>query len=503
MASPAASTSKQRDEYCCVPFCNGNARTNKELSFHHIPSEKKMLTRKQWIVAIRRDEGEFFKIGGNTVVCSKHFKKEDYRWTPNRKCLKPEAVPSVFDWKLNESSRKAPTSRQSLFKKMKVDDREDEDEMVVEDSVCEVHNSQSVDHENDMSCDSNIHADCLEKIEKLEHVVQQKDSELKDKTYELASLNQKLQMERFGVTRFSYDHEMIEFYTGFPTFDLFLIFYSAIKPTATRMKTVYYKSSEEPSNRGRPKSMDPIDELFMFLCRLRCGFLTEDLSVRFNIHASTVSRKIITWTNYLYFILGGINIWPSRGKIMEHMPQDFKLLYPSTRVIIDCTEIFTERPSSLALASKTFSSYKSHNTWKGLVGISPHGAITFISALYSGCMSDIEITKHSGLIDLLEPGDQIMADKGFILNKLLKDTGVSIATPHFLCSDGQFTPSQIEDNQKIASLRIHVERHIKRAKEYRLLQYTVPLSLAGSVNQLWTVANLLTLFRRPLIKQKN
>ncbi|CAG2223584.1 unnamed protein product [Mytilus edulis] len=432
MASPASSTSKQRDEYCCVPFCNGNARTNKELSFHHIPSEKKMLTRKQWIVAIRRDEGEFFKIGGNTVVCSKHFKKEDYRWTPNRKCLKPEAVPSVFDWKLNESSRKAPTSRQSLFKKMKVDDREDEDEMVVEESVCEVHNSQSVEHENDMSCDSNIHAGCLEKIEKLEHVVQQKDSELKDKTYELASLNQKLQMER-----------------------------------------------------------------------LRCGFLTEDLSVRFNIHASTVSRKIITWTNYLYFILGGINIWPSRSKIMEHMPQDFKLLYPNTRVIIDCTEIFTERPSSLALASKTFSSYKSHNTWKGLVGISPHGAITFISALYSGCMSDIEITKHSGLIDLLEPGDQIMADKGFILNKLLKDTGVSIATPHFLCSDGQFTPSQIEDNQKIASLRIHVERHIKRAKEYRLLQYTVPLSLAGSVNQLWTVANLLTLFRRPLIKQKN
>ncbi|VDI67622.1 Hypothetical predicted protein [Mytilus galloprovincialis] len=114
MASPASSTSKQRDEYCCVPFCIGNARTNKELSFHHIPSEKKMRTRKQWIVAIRRDEGEFFKIGGNTVVCSKHFKKEDYRWTPNRKCLKPEAVPSLFDWKLNESSRKAPTSRQSL-----------------------------------------------------------------------------------------------------------------------------------------------------------------------------------------------------------------------------------------------------------------------------------------------------------------------------------------------------------------------------------------------------
>jgi DNA-binding Xre family transcriptional regulator len=54
-------------------------------------------------------------------------------------------------------------------------------------------------------------------------------------------------------------------------------------------------------------------------------------------------------------------------------------------------------------------------------------------------MSDIEITKNSGLIELLEPGDQIMADKRFALNKLLEGTGITIATPHFLCSDGQFT----------------------------------------------------------------
>jgi hypothetical protein len=89
------------------------------------------------------------------------------------------------------------------------------------------------------------------------------------------------------------------------------------------------------------------------------------------------------------------------------MPEDFKLSYSKTRVIIDCTEIFTERPSSLALASKNFSIYKSHNTWKGLVGIVPHGSITFISSLYSGWISDVDITKRCGLIKLLEAGDQI------------------------------------------------------------------------------------------------
>ena len=130
------------------------------------------------------------------------------------------------------------------------------------------------------------------------------------------------------------------------------------------------------------------------------AFLAEDLSVRFHTHRSLVSRNIITWTNYLYFLLGSINIWPNRETILKHMPQDFKILYPKTRIIMYCTEIFTEKPSSLALSSKTFSSYKSHKTWKGLVGIAPNGAVTFIPALYSGCMSDIEITKLCGLLKL-------------------------------------------------------------------------------------------------------
>jgi hypothetical protein len=63
-------------------------------------------------------------------------------------------------------------------------------------------------------------------------------------------------------------------------------------------------------------------------------------------------------------ILLALHIWPSREKILEHMPQDFRILYSNTRVIIDCTEIFTEKPSSLALSSKTFSSYKSHKKYR-------------------------------------------------------------------------------------------------------------------------------------------
>lgn len=401
------------------------------------------------------------------------------------------------------SARKPPKERQLHSTKVLADLPPTSDSSTQPNPLPETENHVLEDQgvTDDSQQNEDIHLSCKKMVSDLQRTLEEKESELAVKTKEIENLNQKLSMERFGITRFSYDDNMIEFYTGFPTYTLFLIFYNAVKPT--RMRSHYYTQSDEITGKGRPKAMDPIDELFMFLCRLRCGFLSEDLAVRFNIHKSSVSRKVITWSNYLYFILGSINIWPSKEQVRHFMPQDFISAYPNTRVIIDCTEIFTERPSSLALSSKTFSTYKSHNTWKGLVGIAPNGAITFISSLYSGCMSDIEIMKRCGLIELLEPGDEIMADKGFILNKILKDTGITICTPHFLAGDGQFTPSQIEDNQKIASLRIHVERHIKRLKEYRLLQSTVPLSIAGSVNQLWTVANLLTLFKRPLIKQKN
>ena len=187
------------------------------------------------------------------------------------------------------------------------------------------------------------------------------------------------------------------------------------------MTSYYYQFSDDrnPNMIERKRNMLLLDELFMFLCRLKCGFLEQDLAVRFNCHISTVSRKIMRLTNFLYFALGSINIWPSKDQIFRRMPYCFKSLYPSTRVIIDCTEIKTERPSSLVLGLQVYSSYKSSHTWKGLVGIAPHGALTFISSLYTaaGCMSDVEITEFCGIIDLLESADSIMADKCFLFFK--------------------------------------------------------------------------------------
>ena len=122
---------------------------------------------------------------------------------------------------------------------------------------------------------------------------------------------------------------------------------------------------------GRPNTSKPGDEFFLTLCRLRQGFAELHLAQFFNISQPTVSRIFISWINFLYLKLGHINIWPSRELVNETMPEDFKAKYPTTRVIIDCTEVRCEMPSSLLLNSELFSSYKHHTTLKALVGISP------------------------------------------------------------------------------------------------------------------------------------
>ena len=89
----------------------------------------------------------------------------------------------------------------------------------------------------------------------------------------------------------------------------------------------------------------------------------------------------------MYYKFQEVTIWPTRDDVNATMPSSFKD-YPTTRVVIDATEIFIEQPSSPVAQQLTFSSYKNHNTFKALIGITPSGVISFVSALHGGNTSD-------------------------------------------------------------------------------------------------------------------
>ena len=94
-----------------------------------------------------------------------------------------------------------------------------------------------------------------------------------------------------------------------------------------------------------------------------------------------------------------------------------------------------------------------------------------------------------------------MADRGFTIEDDLKAIKVHLNIPSFLRGRDQLTAAEVKESQTIASVRIHVERAIQRIKKFKVIQNTIPLTLHGSVNQIWTVCCLLCNFLSPLIQK--
>ncbi|VDI41006.1 Hypothetical predicted protein [Mytilus galloprovincialis] len=188
------------------------------------------------------------------------------------------------------------------------------------------------------------------------------------------------------------------------------------------------------------------------------------------------------------------------------MPLSFRRKYPNTRVIIDATEFYVQRPRNPTAQSKTWSNYKSKNTFKTLVGITPNGAFSFISDLWTGNISDRSITERSGFIDLIEKGDHVMADRGFLIKDLLLSKGATLNMPPFTrpCKHGKgrcLTAKEIKESKSIASLRIHVERSIQRLKSYKFLSGVMPINSLSVANQALKVAGFFCNLMKPLVQK--
>ena len=131
-----------------------------------------------------------------------------------------------------------------------------------------------------------------------------------------------------------------------------------------------------------------------------------------------------------------------------------------TTVIIDCFEVFINRPTNLMARAQTFSSYKHHNTVKVLIGISPLGMISFVSEAWGGRTSDKFLTENFGFLRNLLPRDLVLADRGFTIHDKVMFYHENLNIPTFTKGKSQLDPVKIEKTLNLANVRIHVERVI-------------------------------------------
>ena len=262
-----------------------------------------------------------------------------------------------------------------------------------------------------------------------------------------------------SVDRFISDDTAFHFYTGLHNYDIFRCVLRSLGPAAYQLQYLY----------GRNPTLDIQNLLFLTLIKCRLYKTNFELSTLFGVSVTDVYAIFVTWIKFMSLQWRELNMWPDRETVDFFAPFDFKQKFPSTRVIVDGTEIPIKKPSPPAAQQVTFSSYKNKNTAKSLIGITPGGLVSYVSDAYGGSASDRQIVERSHLIDTMDPGDSVMADKGFDVQDLFAPYDVTVNIPTFFRKRNKIASKTVLHDRKIASKRVHVERVIGVAKTYTIL----------------------------------
>lgn len=284
---------------------------------------------------------------------------------------------------------------------------------------------------------------------------------------------------------------------------IFEVLFEKLEPTAR--SATYWSGPKNTTKKIRETSKEQKSsiayrrEFLLFLMRLRQNVSVELLALIFGVSRSTVSCVFNTWIDLFSTQLEWIIKWTEQASSRLLIPPCIAKSFPRLRAIIDCTELFIQRPQSTRDQTATYSHYKHHNTIKIFVAILGCGAVGFISKAYGGRTSDNYIFKNCGFLELLSSGDQILADRGFTVDDELMRRGIELNTPPAGTGVVQFSTEDVQRAKRISNVRVHVERAIGRMKNYKILAGTLPLTVVPLIDKIVTSVAILVNFQDALI----
>ena len=438
---------------CCVSGCQNRkgcpeewmVRNHvEELKFHVFPPDADL--RSKWEFSIRKAlDKKSFTAADHKVVCSNHF--EYGKPTP----LSP--TPSIFLTESDLKWKRSPHRRRKINR-------------------------------------ATVEVPCKRIA----------PNEIKESSNDSQSTFQKIPMYFGQITRES----DVKLFTGIKDTATFKFLFDQLSFNANNMK--YWrgekltpdKAAVLAERKGPQRKLSLEQEFLLTLMKLRLGTLIEDLAWRFDISSGLTSQIFFTWVRLIALDLAFIIKWPSRKDIKRNLPDIFLKHFPRCISIIDCTEFFTETPSSLEVQAALWSEYKHHCTVKVLIAITPNGAISYVSDSYGGRASDKFIVEDSDFLERLRPGDQLMADRGFKISDILAFRQCSLAIPPPKKSDSQMTGDNVRRTSRVANARIYVENAIGRVKYFRILRMELPILLLPVIDDIIKCCCIFTNFSEPL-----
>ena len=254
---------------------------------------------------------------------------------------------------------------------------------------------------------------------------------------------------------------------------------------------------------GECTKTDPL-HIVITLRKIRLNQPFVGLGFDFGLSESHVSKIFKTVVPKLAKCLSSLVLWPSKEKIKERLPIPFRARYSNVQSVIDCFEIEIQKPSDPVKQTLTWSNYKHANTMKYFISSTPDGLVNYVSKGFGGRVSDAKVTEQCGFLDVIPEGAGIMADRGFkgIAQHLEKAKCVLIRPPS-VASGTISSKEEVRNSKRIASLRIHIERLIRRVREFDMLKPHVCVhhSLIKHLDNIVDIVCGLINLQEPLIRK--
>uniref|UniRef100_A0A672LSC5 THAP-type domain-containing protein n=1 Tax=Sinocyclocheilus grahami TaxID=75366 RepID=A0A672LSC5_SINGR len=455
---------------CCVKNCHSmshDLRGNKIhncIRFFKFPTWKRHegehvadVTRRRrmaWVAAVRRKDLTFEKISQSMRVCSLHFHSGEpsYEMQENHPDWKPSLLlghsdvqatdQERFEWYAKRKMRADCQAEEPRGKERRRGHREPPPHLDAEQQP------QPPPH---LDADSEECALCRSRQHLINCLLE-----------ENRQLKEELDKHRMNEQFLGGDDAKVKYYTGLPSFAVLQVLLCSIMPFLSQGKKLTH-----------------FQIILLTLIRLRLDLPIQHLSHLFRVHRTTVSAAFQQTAGVLYARLSPLVHWPDRENLMISMPHQFVEAFGKhVAAIVDCFEIFIERPSNLQARAQTFSQYKHNHTLKYLIVITPQGVISFISKGWGGHSSDKLITERCGFLNKLLPGDIVLADRGFNIRESVGMMCAEVKIPAYTKGHAQLDAKDVEETRAIAHLRIHVERVIGVVRnKYKMLHSKVPISM--------------------------
>ncbi|XP_076684760.1 uncharacterized protein LOC143377418 [Andrena cerasifolii] len=466
------SKSKSRIK-CAVRGCESRANKNSNVRFHCFPQPNERFVYKKnvfgnvekidrlkaWKIAFKICE-----ITPSMKVCSLHFKKQDYILpdaASKQKNLKKIAIPSCN--LPSSSTNEVHIAANKVRIERRIKRREN-----VEVEMQMIKTEQNIKTEMSM-VDENEEGNHI--LEHVHEVYAEKATDFTVPLFKDAEVQVQNDCINSKFINFIRNDSELNIATGIESFNI-------LNTIVGIIKLVHGTKFE-----GNNVRMNTLERVVMTYVKLKQNLSYSFLAILFNSYTAEHCERVFHDTVKILSECLKVAIrWPTKEDIAKNLPESFEG-FENVRVVLDYIETFIQEPTNLSCQVPTNSRNK--ETCKIMIGVTPAGNISFISKPYSGIVSDLNIFQQSDLTKLLEPGDAIMVDRGFLIDEICAVNRGKYIKPSLLKDRKQCTKAESIVTSKIA--RVHIERFNQRINTFQIVGSKMPAALVPLLEDIFTV----------------